>query len=201
MRSGEVLCLRWTQVRFEHKRRTVFIHLSDTKAAEPRLVAMTGDLYDVISNWYQLSHDQYPNCPWVCHYEGKRLGSIKTTWKTSCVAAGLGQWTKDGRYPGNRGYKGPTPHDFRRTGVRNLVRSGVPEKIAMKISGHKTRAVFDRYNIVNEEDLIEAGRRVVAHHEQHHSDSESGRTVDTPATTKRQSPLQSRKSKHRAADS
>lgn len=90
--------------------------------------------------------------PYVfCYTEGVKAGQRITesgynkAWRTARVAAGC---------------PGRIPHDFRRTAVRNSVRAGVPERVAMHMSGHKTRAVFERYNIVSAGDLRDAAQRL-----------------------------------------
>ena len=84
------------------------------------------------------------------------------------MTANLGEYVpatdKKGR-PYNK-YTGITPHDFRRSAVRSMMRKGVGEKVAMTISGHKTRDIFDRYNIVDTADVAEAARKIAAN-EQH----------------------------------
>jgi hypothetical protein len=57
-------------------------------------------------------------------------------------------------------YVGLLFHDLRRSGVRNLIRVGVQQKVAMEISGHKTAAVFQRYNITDKRDILDAGRKL-----------------------------------------
>ncbi len=83
--------------------------------------------------------------PYVFQRNGKRIKNLRGAWKSACVAAGV---------PGRQ------PHDLRRSAVRNLVRSGVPDSVAMKITGHATRSVFDRYDISSEADIREGLGRV-----------------------------------------
>ena len=54
-------------------------------------------------------------------------------------------------------------HDCRRTAARNLIRASVPERVAMLLTGHKSRAIFDRYNIIHEQELLDAGDQLVAY--------------------------------------
>jgi integrase len=85
--------------------------------------------------------------------------NLRKEWHKACVAAKLGTLTKVEGIPDPR-YTGLIIHDLRRSAIKNLMKAGVNEKVAMKISGHKTRAVFDRYHIVDTEDVVDAMRRV-----------------------------------------
>jgi len=86
--------------------------------------------------------------------------NLRKEWVTACAAAGLGTLTEVEGRPYDPVYSGLTWHDLRRSAVRNLVNAGVPERVAMSISGHKTRSVFDRYHIVNAGDVTNAMQAV-----------------------------------------
>jgi len=123
----------------------LYIQAQDTKTNTPRVLFLTGDLYRVLHTWKSRCALKWLACPWICHRGGIRLQSLKHSWRKACQTVGVGQMVKDAT-KGRKVWHGKIPHDFRRTAVRNMVRAGVPEKVAMAISGHKTRSVFDRYN-------------------------------------------------------
>ncbi len=90
----------------------------------------------------------FPKCRFVFFQpDGKAIGEFRKTWKSACKRAGV---------------EGLHFHDLRRSAVRNMNRDGVTEKVAMQVTGHKPRSIFDRYNIVSDRDVAEAGKKMEA---------------------------------------
>jgi integrase len=144
MRKEEILSLTWKQVDLKNKMLRVY----DTKTKEPRNVPLLDPLPNQLAWLREKARREGSYLPYVfLNRDGTdRIKDFRKTWSTAC---------KNANVDGSKLF-----HDFRRTAVRNLIRSDVPEKIAMAISGHKTRSVFDRYNIVDDKDLTKAMQKV-----------------------------------------
>jgi len=181
MRLGEILALEWSKVDFLHG----VIHLLKTKNGHPRDLPIVSQLRTLLMDQHAKSQ---PGCAHVCFRFNRKGHAVKIqgfrkAWYSSCIKAELGKMvpakdrvTGELLYAPPRGprskpkvkgeYEGMIFHDLRRTGVRNLVRAGVPQSVAMKCSGHETASVFKRYDITSGEDFAEAGRKLELFHSQ-----------------------------------
>jgi len=138
-RSGEARGLKWANVDFAAG--TVTLAAGTTKSGAARVFPFSAH-----PRLAALLHEQRKQArmPWVFQRDGQKIGEFKRAWKTACREAGC---------------PGRVVHDLRRTACRRLVRNGVPEGTIMALCGWKTRAIFDRYNIVSLSDLQEGVRR------------------------------------------
>ncbi len=169
-RKSEIASLSWSDIEGD----VVRLRGENSKNGEPRSVVLTGELAEIIKRRTQFRLSAGVLTDSVFHREGNAIAEFRKSWASACVAAGLGAMTcpkcGEARKQGDpahcakckkqRMYTGRIFHDFRRTAVRNMVRSGVPQSIAMCISGHKTASMFRRYDIASEGDLREALLRV-----------------------------------------
>jgi integrase len=153
---SEVLPLEWRQI--DLKAGEVRLDAGTTKNREGRVFPFTDDLRALL----EAQHAEHVKLKKAGQIEPhvfvrmvakgrggekypKPITAFGKAWKAACTAAGC---------------PGRIPHDLRRTAVRNMVRRGVPERVAMQLTGHKTRSVFERYNIVSEGDLRTAAEQL-----------------------------------------
>jgi len=142
-RRNEILELTWDEV--DLKGGVIRLTPRRSKTRTGRVLPISPPLQAVLARRRRLRQPQDPR---VFRRDGVPVRAWRTALRDACQKANVPHRLL---------------HDCRRTAARNLIRAGVPERIAMLLTGHKTRAVFDRYNIVNEKELLTAGERLVAY--------------------------------------
>ena len=176
MRVSELLTMKVNQI--DISSRMIRLEVGTTKSDEGREVEMTPLVYALVQ---QCVTGKKGEDSVFTRDSGQPVRDFRGSWAKVCVTAGLGKLVcsfcnhvPERDEKGNvtcvhcartlkykqLHYTGLIFHDLRRTAVRNMVRHGIPERVAMTISGHKTRSVFDRHNIINKSDLHEAAKEL-----------------------------------------
>jgi integrase len=136
VRLGELLAIEWHQVDWEQG--FITLESEHTKSGYARAVPiLEGDM----KVWLAWSSNSAEGGSFVFHHHGRQIKEFRSAWKKACELAGV----PDLKF-----------HDLRRTAVRNMRRSGVPQIVRMRITGHRTDSMERRYNIVDIEDIKSA---------------------------------------------
>lgn len=161
MRSGELKSLRWANVQDGE----IVLAAEDAKTRESRTIPIESELVDLMRRRENARSIKTSSgillAEFIFHRgDGQPVGEFRKSWKAACIAAGVGKMVcarcNQAECGHARKYVGRIFHDLRRSAIRDLVRAGVPQTVAMKISGHKTISVFVRYNITDDKDKREA---------------------------------------------
>ena len=138
MRKGEILSLTWDG--YDHATRTITLQAARAKTGRGRVIRC-GQSPELVAVLERRLAARRLDSPLIFHNGlGRHVGNFSTSWGRALRNAEVAF----------------AFHDLRRTAIRSMVRAGVPERVAMEISGHRTRAIFDRYNIVSGRDLDDA---------------------------------------------
>jgi integrase len=143
-RKGEIASLRWSDVDVEG--RTVRLSWRRSKNKKARTMTLSGEVAAIIERRSAARTNLVvkkgiePDRVFFSD-DGSPVQDFKKAWASACKGAGV---------------PGRLFHDLRRSGIRNMTRAGVSRKVATAISGHRTEAIFARYDIADEEDLKEA---------------------------------------------
>jgi len=138
-RKGAINTLTWNDV----SDGMVYLRSLHSKNGKPYKVPIVGDLAGIIARRRKARN--VIGCDLVFHRDGEPVREIRKSWATACAKAGV---------------PGRLFHDLRRCGARNLIRSGVAQSVAMRVTGHETDSMFRRYAIVDTEDLKAAIEKV-----------------------------------------
>jgi integrase len=148
-RKGAMCSLMWLrdcELRFDDDHNliggSVTLQAENAKNKHASTLPLKGQLLEVMRRAWE---NRAAECPYVFHDGLRPVRDFRKSWASACKAAGI---------------EGTLVHDMRRSCARNLVRAGVPERVAMSVTGHLTRSMFDRYNIVAGADLESAMERV-----------------------------------------
>src|SRR5262249_15671770 len=174
-RKGQIASLTWADV--DRAAGVIVARAEHVKNGRAHKIVLEAELAEIIDPRWASREYETPYGPalsrYVCHTGGRPVGHCRKAWASACKAAGLVKPKLDGNgNPVTITVNGTQEavmlpsrlfHDLRRSGVRNMVRAGVREGVAMAISGHRTRAIFDRYNITSDEDLRQAVKQTTDH--------------------------------------
>ncbi len=148
MRKAESARLTWAG--YDRETGVVRLPGKDAKTGEPRRIVLAGPLQALIARRIE-ARKTHPECPLIFHRDGRPILDFRKSWATAQKAAGLA---------------GLRFHDLRRVAIRNMVRAGVSQTVAMRISGHKTDSIFRRYDITSDDDLRQAMERTATYLEE-----------------------------------
>ena len=142
-RKGEITGLKWSNV--DRSSEVIRLEPAQNKGRTVRVLALQGELAALIERRWQARKVGRTLALHVFHDAGCQLDYFRRAWLRACREAGLGhRWF----------------HSLRRSAARNMSLQGIPEKVIMSIMGHKTRVMFDRYNIVTEADQRAYAKRL-----------------------------------------
>ena len=182
-RKGEVATLEWSAV--DKGTTRVTLRREHSKNGEPRVLPLVGELTEIIARRrqeraYTTVAGETAESRYIFHRHGAPVGDFRKAWTAACVAAGFAKpkVRRDGRPVLDR--KGEPVMkatlillDLRRSAVRNLMAAGVDQSVAMRVTGHQTISVFQRYRIVSDDDMRAALER---------TQTALGRVMDGSAT-------------------
>jgi integrase len=144
-RLGELRKLSWEQLDFVNNQ--ILLNPGETKNKRGRVLPVYGEMREWLRMGKEIRDAKFPECRFVFHHHGRPIVDFRKTWAAACKRAGV---------------PGLLFHDLRRSAIRNMRLAGIPENVAMEISGHRTRAVFDRYSIVGARDIRDAAQKMEA---------------------------------------